>query len=105
MKCKHRKVLLIYGATTTTLILRRFCEAKASKDGDGAPRWPPSFEARHEARTRLQIPGVYFSRIVTSSSARVGWSATVSSNCALVTPVLTAMAMHWIISAASAPTM
>src|SRR5205085_4054571 len=45
------------------------------------------------------------SRIVTNSSATVGWMPIVASNCALVAPSFTAMAMPWITSPASRPIM
>ena len=35
----------------------------------------------------------------------VGWSATVASNCALVSPAFTATAADWMISATSGPIM
>src|SRR5215472_6686783 len=44
-----------------------------------------------------------FWRMVTNSSAAVGWIATASSNCCLVAPNFTAMAMAWMISGASGP--
>ena len=42
-------------------------------------------------------------RIVTSSSAAVGWTAMVASKSALVAPIFTAMPASWIISPASGP--
>jgi hypothetical protein len=48
--------------------------------------------------------GRYLSRIVTSSSDTVGWSAQVASHCALVRPAFTAMAASWIVSGPSSPT-
>src|SRR5215210_7008466 len=46
-----------------------------------------------------------FSRMVTNSSAAVGWMPMVASNCALVAPTFTAIAMPWMISPASGPIM
>lgn len=46
-----------------------------------------------------------FSRIVTNSSAAVGWIPIVASNCALVAPHCSATAKPWIISPASVPIM
>jgi len=46
-----------------------------------------------------------FSRMVTNSSAAVGWMPMVASNCALVAPSFTAMAIPWMISPASDPIM
>src|ERR1700680_4027274 len=42
-------------------------------------------------------------RMVTNSSAMVGWTATVASNCFLVAPIFNAMATSWTISPASGP--
>jgi hypothetical protein len=43
-------------------------------------------------------------RMVTNSSAAVGWMPIVASNCALVAPQLSATASPWMISPASGPT-
>lgn len=59
---------------------------------------------RH-APTGAAVRTTCFSRRVTNSSAAVGCMPMVASNCALVSPALTATAMPWMISGASAPTM
>src|SRR6185437_11593939 len=58
--------------------------------------------ARREATHRAGALGAY--RIVTSSSALVGWMATVSSKSSLVAPMRTATANPCIISSAPGPT-
>jgi len=60
--------------------------------------------ARLAAHATPTSDGMYFSRIVTSSSAMVGWTAQVESHCGLVTPIFTAMAAIWMISGESGPT-
>lgn len=58
-------------------------------------------------RRALPVPTTcrVFVRIVTNSSAAVGWMPTVASNCALVAPHLSAMPRPCMISAASGPTL
>src|SRR5262249_30674622 len=55
-----------------------------------------------DARSRTQAAGT-FSRIVTNSSAAVGWMPIVASNCALVAPHTRATAIPWMISPAWSP--
>jgi ABC-type dipeptide/oligopeptide/nickel transport system permease subunit len=74
--------------------------------GRRADRRPPRAVRTRRARSarltsRPAQPA--FVRIVTSSSAADGWTATVSSNCRLVAPIFTAMPAIWMISAASGP--
>jgi len=60
-------------------------------------------DRQDDARDPAARPLRHFSS--TSSSAMVGWIATVASNCALVSPALTATAAPWRISGASGPIM
>src|SRR5580698_9077688 len=61
----------------------------------------------HRAYSAAAFSGgrTYLSRIVTNSSAALGWMPTVASNCFLVAPHFTAMARPWTISGASGPSM
>src|SRR6516164_119599 len=60
--------------------------------------------ARHPPYSAASFVGrTVFSRIVTNSSAALGWMPTVWSNCLLVAPHLTAIARPWMISGASGP--
>src|SRR5262249_20893738 len=60
---------------------------------------------RYSAARSATLGSGAFSRIVTNSSAALGWMPIVVSNCFLVAPHLRAMARPWVISGASAPTM
>src|SRR6476646_1290778 len=71
---------------------------QAAKDVAGADEQ----HALHRSRSQ---PTDTRSRRVTNSSAAVGWMPIVASNCALVAPSFTAMAMPWISSPASGPSM
>src|SRR5580765_7297049 len=71
---------------------------QAAKDVAGADEQ----HALHRGRFQ---PTDTRSRRVTNSSAAVGWMPIVASNCALVAPSFTAIAIPWITSPASSPIM
>src|SRR6266581_3539832 len=73
----------------------------------GVQMIPPSSDGRKcdGGRSDSSHFATVFSRSVTNSSAAVGWMPTVASNCALVSPAFTPIAIPGMISGASPPTM
>ena len=66
---------------------------------------PPALSRLPWLLAPLPVTHRVFCRMVTNSSAAVGWIPTVLSKCDLVAPAFMAMAMPCIISGESSPTM